>query len=167
MSCVPSRLPTYSIRAAAWIGAQCVRQYCTGHAIDDKRIVAFCEYLEKLASARDLLAWEEEGAQLAVTGLGDPLPDDLASDPALVELVCYAHEIAASQMYGAWQPQRVAEFLRRAAALAGYDLDRVCQAGIFEKHNPDPSGWGEPIDEGTEECWRRAVQGEKKREEKG
>jgi hypothetical protein len=110
-----------------------------------------------VTSTNDLPEWDEEGKVLAVSGLGDPLPDDLASDPQLLELVCCAQEVSASQMYGAWNPEKVAEFLRRTAEIAGCDLDQMCQSGVFMVHNPGSDGWGNPMDRLTLELLSREL----------
>jgi hypothetical protein len=147
-----------SIRAMSWLGAYCLRQYCLRQHVDDERIWTFCRYVEGLATTEDLPEWDGRASDLQVSGLGDPLPTDLQENEDLVRLVAYVHEINASQIYGAWQPDVAAKYLQGAAALAGSRLDELSRMHVFRAHNPGKDGWGSPIDAQTKQAWRDAAQ---------
>ncbi len=133
-----------SIRAASWIGAQCVRTFCETHGIVDKRIDAFVFYAEAATSAQDIPRWASFGTKLEVSGLGDALPVDLSKIPRLSELVDSVREITASQMYGAWEPKVVAKFLKKSTKIAGLEGVATRWSSVAD-HDAEKDGWGKPI----------------------
>jgi hypothetical protein len=107
---------------------------------------AFCCHLENLAAAQSIPAWDGDGMHLSVTGLGDPLPPDLAVVPRIAQLVEAAREVSASQIWGAWQPVEVQRFLAESALAAGLDpalvFSRACHLQVA-----DGQGWGPAVSE--------------------
>ncbi len=145
-----------SIRAASWIGAQCLRKFCREHLVSDPRIFEFCDSIEEVATTEDLPAWERRGAKLEVSGLGDPLPSDLEAITGLQALVQSVHEIAASQMYAAWRPAQVERFLGEAIRLSGLDLARDVNLQALGGHDPGREGWGQPVTTDILATWSAA-----------
>ena len=135
-----------SVRAASWCAAQCVRHFAQQRGLRVPALVSFCAHLERLASAVSVPAWDAEASSLEITGLGDPLPPELAEVPALAQLVEAAREVSASQIFGAWEPEVVARFLGESALAAGLEpalvLSRACQLQAA-----DAQGWGPPVSE--------------------
>ena len=142
-----------SIRAASWIGAQCLRKYCATVELEDERINQLCEYIEALATESDVPAWDERGDNLEITGLGDPMPTELKSYRDLEKLITCVREISASQIYGAWAPEYTAKYLRTAMQIADVTLsNKVFEP--FMSHDPMMHGWGDSIDESTLNKWK-------------
>jgi len=136
----PSKL---SIRAATWVAASCVRRFCTVRGIESSDIEAYCAYLEQLAVVESIHEWDNAGKALVVTGLGDPLPGSLQKFEKLDEILGFAREVSASQIYGAWVPRNVAESLSKVALLAGINPFKVVTSAM-SLHDPGSTGWGVP-----------------------
>lgn len=80
------------------------------------------------------------------------MPQSLADVSNFAVLIACAHEVVASQLYGAWEPETVAHFLTRTAEIAGLDPVHVTSAAAA-RHAPDASGWGLPITEVVRAQW--------------
>lgn len=92
----------------------------------------------------DVVAWDNHGMTLAITGLGDALPAPLDQAPELAVLLQHAREISATQVYGAWEPAVVARHLKSCLEIAGQEVlgdvpDRILS------HRPLHHGWGDPL----------------------
>lgn len=141
----PADLPGgCSVRAATWIAAKCVRAHAMRLGLQDPSLDAFCDYLEAVMTTDDLVAWDNHGMTLAITGLGDALPAPLDRAPELAVLLQHAREISATQMYGAWEPAIVARHLKSCLDIAGPEIlgdvpDRILS------HRPLHHGWGDPL----------------------
>jgi len=144
-----------SIRAASWLAAQCVRDFGNRHCPGDKDLEAFCQFLEEVAWAEDLPKWDSKDRELAITGLGYPLPDKLSEVGGLFELVDSAREVSASQMYGAYEPAEVSQFLGRAISISGFDLNSHINMEALRSHRPGVSGWGDPVPKSEIENWSK------------
>ena len=94
-------------------------------------------------SAQDIPRWESFGTTLEVSGLGDPLPIELAKNPSLADLVDSVREITASQMYGAWEPMVVTKFLEKSIEIAGLE-DVVSRWPGLLTYDAGTDGWGQP-----------------------
>lgn len=150
-------LEQLSIRAQTWLGAQLIRQFCSSNGIEDHRIFRFCQYLEELPQCTDIPAWDAKASSLEVSGR-ESLPQDLQDIAGLSELLESVHEISASQIYGAWQPQIGTSFLRKAAQLAGIDIQQ--QTALLRKlseHEPATDGWGKPVTSSLLKKWQNAA----------
>ncbi len=142
-----------SIRAATWLGSQCLKQYCLENNIVDERISQVCKYLEALATETDVPAWDEQGNALEITGLGDPMPPEYTSNKELEEIISCVREISACQIYGAWKSEYTAKFLGRALYLAGLKpTNQTFELLII--HKPLEHGWGDPVSEVTLGLWQ-------------
>ena len=142
-----------SIRAQSYLAASAIRGFCEPRSLEDERVEDFCRYLEELASAEDVVAWDEAGSSLPWTGLGDDGP----ADPDLAQLLEDAREISAFQIYGAWQPREGAAFLKRVLEASGFDPDGDLDLEPFEEHSPGNHGWGEPVPSNLLEKWRKVL----------
>ena len=141
-----------STRAASWTAAQCVRHFCYVRGISDPDIEAFCAYLEDSARADSIVEWDARAKKLSVSGLGDALPSSLASIHGLEGLLCCAHEITASEMYGAWRPNEVLKHLCETAERSGLDAAQVVSVAC-SLQTPGANGWGYPVTEAERESW--------------
>ena len=133
-----------SVRAASWVGAQCVRTFCAKNRIVHNGIETFTRYIEAAASAQDIPRWDSYGSALEVTGLGDPLPVRLAGNLELSELIDSVREISASQLYSEWQPSDVTKYLHQSIEIAGLE-DPVAHWPGIASHDPEQNGWGKPF----------------------
>lgn len=142
-----------SIRAATWLAVQCLKKYCATANLVDYRLSQFCEHLESLTTAIDIPAWDALGNSLAITGMGDPLPEEYQSNKQLEEIISCAREISAAQIYGAWNPQYTAEFLARAMHLAGAGITNQAYQ-LLSSHKPLAHGFGNPVEEKLLKLWK-------------
>ena len=133
-----------SVRTASWIAAKCVRVHAARLGLEDHRLDAFCNYLEALITTDDVVAWDNQGMTLAITGLGDALPAPLDQAPDLASLLQHAREITASQIYGAWEPAIVARHLKSCLEIAGQEVLGDVPERILS-HRPLHHGWGDPL----------------------
>jgi hypothetical protein len=149
-------LEQLSVRAQTWLGARLIRQFCASNGIEDHRISQFCQYLEELPQCTNIPAWDTKGSSLEVSGL-ESLPKDLKNIEGLSELLELVHEISASQIYGAWQPQIGTSFLRKAAKLAGINIQQTALLRNLSEHEPATDGWGEPVTSDLLKRWQNAI----------
>lgn len=92
----------------------------------------------------DVVAWDNHGMTLAITGLGDALPSPLDQQSGLALLLQHAREISATQIYGAWEPAVVACHLKFCLDIGGPEVlgdvpDRILS------HRSLHHGWGDPL----------------------
>ena len=157
-----------SIRAAQCLAAGMVESFSERAGYRFPALDQFIDYLWSVASSLDLAEWDRRGAALAITGLGDSLPDEITRDledgakGRLARICDLAREISASQIYAAWEPSKVKALLvSLGSEMDQQILDRPV-VEIFDSHSPHNDGWGSPVDEVTVERWRRLVKKELK-----
>ena len=148
-------LERLSVRTATWIAAQCVRHFCSKSGIDDPRLFEYIDFLEELPLAGDVPAWDQSGSALEVSGLGDPLPAVLQDIPNLLELVDASREVSAYQIFGRFQPAKMAEFLRSALALSDFEIAVSVNMEDVLRHDPGRDGWGQPVEVAIRDSWAR------------
>lgn len=107
-----------TIRALSFRASGAIKAWCTRHELSNNSVDAFCEGLCGLATAPDILGWNERMNLLELTGLGDPVPDSLAKTvgPDLGrfdEMIQSAREISASQIFGAENRDEIQKFFQR------------------------------------------------------
>ena len=130
-----------NIRVASWLGSECVRSFIQNKNISDLRLENFAEHLSALAHAEDVPEWDKEANNLDITGLRDPLPEELSQIRDLNLLVDSVREISASQVYGAFQPTEVISYLEKAIKLSGLDLMKYNLERMNEI-STEPEGFG-------------------------
>ncbi|WP_420552090.1 hypothetical protein [Tenacibaculum aiptasiae] len=59
------------------IGALAVKLFCDKYFIEDHKITELLNHLLLLLKSSNLMEWEEKGFEIAITGRGDELPNDL------------------------------------------------------------------------------------------
>ena len=146
----------FSSHLASYIAAQCVRHFCRNSDLSDKRIEEFCVHLENASIVTDLPNWDAVGNRLAISGLGDPLPNSLASVSGLSSLIENAREVSASQLYAAWAPEQVSTFLSKCIEISGFDFNSEISSAALT-HQPDTSGWGDAVTIAVRNTWRTHV----------
>ena len=122
-------LPT-NIRVASWLGSECIRTFMEQQKISDVRLQKFSQHISALPYAENVPEWDQEANELEITGMGDPLPEELSQIQNLNVLVVMVREISASQIFGAYKPQEVISYLKEAIKLSGldpmkYNLERM------------------------------------------
>lgn len=72
-------LDTLSVIARQCLALTCLQCFCRRFDIDHPALYAFAGHVWKVAQLApgDFAAWERGFASLAVTGMGDPWPDDI------------------------------------------------------------------------------------------
>ena len=101
-------IDTLSVIARQCIAVTCLQRFCRRFDIHHPALSAFAGHVWKLAQAGpgDFAAWERGFASLAVTGMGDPWPEDVRMaipghlSGALEELVQHVLETSACSWHG-------------------------------------------------------------------
>ena len=144
-SSIEAKFLQLSVRAATWLGAELLDRYCEGASLQDFRIDEFSDHLRSVVISTDIPGWDESFRSLEVSGIySDGLPSGLEDVGSLFRIVEAVHEISMSQIYGAWQPTVVAQFLIEAQRLAEIEVDPVQLAAALT-HDPGENGWGSPL----------------------
>ncbi|RZJ61822.1 MAG: hypothetical protein EON49_04190 [Acidovorax sp.] len=141
-----------SIRAASWVAAQCLRRFCEDRNITHLELENFVKHLEDAAISTSIVDWYSLGSKLQVNGLGDPLPSPLDGIPQLVEVIEEAREIAASQMYSAWDPEEVLAHLAALAVHTGFKPLYLVRTAL-RLQVADETGWGSAISKRVRDDW--------------
>ena len=102
--------------------AVCVWEYCNSLRISHESIGELLRHLVGLASAENLPDWEQNGCGLAITGRGDPIPEDVMAmvpvdcERSFLEMIEFSVEVGIVDMYGAttYEPER---FVGRCIAI--------------------------------------------------
>ena len=101
-------IDTLSVIARQCMALTCLQRFCRRHAVQHPALSAFAGHVWELPQVGpgDFAAWERGFAALAVTGLGDPWPEDVrAAVPghllgALEALVGHVLETSACTWHG-------------------------------------------------------------------
>ena len=121
-----------NIRVASWLGSECLKAFIAKNKLSDERLEKFRNQLASLPYVEDVPAWDNETNNLEITGLGDPLPEELSHVRNLFSLVETVREISASQIYGAFQPDEVTVLLEQALKLSELDLQHYSLSKMRE-----------------------------------
>ena len=127
--------------------AVCVWEYCNSLRISHESIGELLRHLVGLASAEYLPDWEQNGCGLAITGRGDPIPEDVMalvpvdSQRSFFELIEAAVEVGIVDMYGAttYQPAR---FVGRCIAILEEAGLKPPMLGPVRRLGGNGDGWG-------------------------
>ena len=107
-----------STRALLFLAGKCIRHYAREHHISAASLDEFCSHLEGYATTDNILEWDTLAQNMAISGYGDPLPEELLKHyPKYCEqihmLTQNAREISASQMYTEWDYAAGRTFCKR------------------------------------------------------
>lgn len=140
-----------STRLMQAYGAACIAKYCSVKSISSEHVVALIEHLLNVLTTSNLPDWERSGTRLALSGRGDPLPDELlarvpASDvQTFDELVQCVVEIGLVDMYGA-ETTEPARFLERVVSiLRSSSVEPPSIAELIALIGVSETGWGDPL----------------------
>lgn len=101
-------IDTLSVIARQCIAVTCLQRFCRRFDIDHPALSAFAAHVWKVAQVApgDFAAWERGFASLAITGMGDPWPDEVRLampghlPGTLEELVQHVLETSACTWHG-------------------------------------------------------------------
>src|SRR6267142_954397 len=144
-----------SLRAMQVLGAIGIEAYCVRNGINDPELESYIKHLWKIASTTHLPDWSRE-----CTRLCDRLVARLASEEKeqLRHLCNAGYEIAESQMYTTYKPDRAARFLHEVSNLSEVDLESLAASELFCRHVAGPHGWGEPVPQSLVQEWKDLAQ---------
>jgi len=146
------QLPT-NVRVASWLASECLRYFIEQQNLNDDRLTRFCSHISQLVFANDVPNWDNEAMKLEIDGMGDPLPVELENIDGLFELVISVREISASQIYGAFQPDAVINFLKKAIEISNLNLDKYNIEPMIQV-STKPEGWGVPLTHDTVQSFK-------------
>lgn len=155
-------IDTLSVIARQCIAVTCLQRFCRRFDIHHPALSAFAGHVWKLAQAGpgDFAAWERGFASLAVTGMGDPWPEDVRMaipghlSGALEELVQHVLETSACSWYGddlaASRRQLEAVFAICVRHAVG-----IPQLEHYAQHDAAlRGGWGPVLTDGQVRAWQ-------------
>jgi len=153
-----------SIVARQCIAAACLDRYCHFHGLNVPEIDALIDHIWKITNIRspdDFVAWERGFGDLAITGLGDPIPPSvLAAIPAALhsefdQLVQDTVETSATTWYGSDpDDDSLAYLLNVVRTLNSYGIPLP---DIRKFRSSDPTkhgGWGTNPTADQAQVWR-------------
>ncbi len=144
---INSIIEKFGIRQMQAYAALCLYQFCCHLDIKHSAIDELVNHLLKILYVENLPDWEQSGAELDITGRGDPLPDDVASIlpeshyDDFESLVECAVEVGIADMYGA-STEQPKSFLKKCIDIldnAGVGLPTTEFVSKYRANN-DP--WG-------------------------
>jgi hypothetical protein len=159
------RIDLLSVVARQCVAVTCLERFCNKFNVSHPEISRFVDHVWKVAQVDPSTwgKWEDGFSQLAISGLGDPWPEEvLAGVPqavrqALQNLVVHVLDTSASTWYG------------EALAATRRELQEVlvlCRSHEVEIPNLDlyvqplartHSGWGPPLTDDELKAWRALV----------
>jgi len=145
-----------SIRAKTFLAVEIFEAFCSAKGLNDVAIQEFCQYMKSLATASNLPDWDEQASNLAITGLGDPIPADIIEADLINIIACNIREVSASPMYGQHYPEETSRFLGNVVKLCNYSLTNS-QIEIFGKHRSEADGWGGCVSSEQLQKWKNVI----------
>lgn len=153
-----------SINERQCVAIVCFERYCRKHLISHPDISAFVEHVWKVAQIKDnFCEWSDKFVELAITGQGDPYPDDLrkAIPPELISefnlFTQYVYEIGAVCWYGSESDKSNKMLLKIFEILDKHSIsfpDLCLYRDDSEKSN---DGWTPAISDDKLNMWRASV----------
>lgn len=155
-------IDTLSVIARQCIAVTCLQRFCRRFDIHHPALSAFAGHVWKLAQAGpgDFAAWERGFASLAVTGMGDPWPEDVRMaipghlSGALEELVQHVLETSACT----WHGDDLAASRRQLEAVFAICVRHavgIPQLEHYAQHDAALRGsWGPVLTDGQVRAWQ-------------
>lgn len=147
----------FNVRQLQAYAALCLKAFGRSKKIEHPEIDKLVEHLLAVLVSENLPDWEQAGACMAITGRGDPLPQDVSNEVPrncltdFVHLLEHCVEVGLADMYAA-DSERPLEHLRACLTIL---FDSEIQPPISEVVNYDSidqGHWGNPIS--AEEYYR-------------
>lgn len=154
-----------SVIARQCIAATCLQRFCRRHDIHHPDLSTFIEHVWKVAQVRheDFAAWERGFASLAITGMGDPWPDEVRQAipgqllATLVELVQHVLETSACTWYGDDLPASRRQLDAVLRICGQHDVAVPALDGYLQHDAPLRDGWGPPLTEEELSAWKARI----------
>jgi hypothetical protein len=158
-------IDTLSVIARQCLAVTCLQRFCRRFDMDHPALSAFAAHVWKVAQVgpEDFAAWERGFASLAVTGMGDPWPEDVRAAllgpllGTLEELVQHVLETSACT----WHGDDLAASRRQLEAVldicARHDV-AVPQLGHYAQHDAAlRGGWGPALTDEEVRAWQALI----------
>ncbi|WP_215408849.1 hypothetical protein [Janthinobacterium sp. JC611] len=158
-------IDTLSVIARQCIAVTCLQRFCRRFHIRHPALSAFTEHVWQVAQLGpgDFAAWERGFASLAVTGMGDPWPDDLrVAIPghllgALEELVGHVLETSACTWHGDDLPASRQQLEAVLAICARHAVEVPPFAHYVQPDAALRGGWGAVLTDDEVRAWQALV----------
>ena len=147
-----TELKQLSIVARQCVAAVCLERYCRHHRLDIPQVNALLAHIWGITTIKnpdEFVAWERGFGDLAITGLGDPIPlEVLETIPTSLhsefdQLVCNTVETSAITWYGSDPEDRSLEYL--LSVIRTLNSYRIALPDFSKFRSSDPTwhgGWG-------------------------
>ena len=158
-------IDTLSVIARQCLAVTCLQRFCRRHAVEHPALSAFAAHVWELPQVGpgDFAAWERGFAALAVTGLGDPWPEDVRMAVpghllgALEALVQHVLETSACTWYGDDRPESRRQLEAVLDICARHDV-AVPQLGHYaQPHAALRGGWGPMLTDEEVRAWKALI----------
>ena len=158
-------IDTLSVIARQCIAITCLQRFCRRHAVQHPALSAFAAHVWELPQVGPggFSAWERGFATLAVTGMGDPWPEDVrAAVPAhllgaLEALVGHVLETSACTWHGADLPASRRQLEAVLALCARHDVVAPHLAHYTQHDAALRDGWGPVLTAEEIRRWKALV----------
>ncbi|WP_426086400.1 hypothetical protein [Janthinobacterium sp. PSPC1-1] len=158
-------IDTLSVIARQCIAVTCLQRFFQRFDIHHPALSAFARHVWEVAQVEpgDFAAWERGFASLAVTGMGDPWPEDVRMAipghllGALEELVQHVLETSACTWYGDDLPASRQQ-LEAVIDICGKHDVAVPQLAHYVQHDAAlGGGWGPTLTDGEIMRWKALI----------
>lgn len=145
-----SLLKEFNVRQLQAYAALCLLRFCKNFEIKDAAINELFHHLIQILSVNNLSSWEQYGANILITGRGDPIPERITQiiNPDILKsfilLVEYCVEVGIVDMYGGATNQPMQFVEKCIAILRDYDLDEPSMK-VLEEYKRGDDHWGNAI----------------------
>jgi hypothetical protein len=141
-----------NLRQMQAFSAICLQEFCIHHRIKHDSIDLLIIHLMNMLTAKNISCWEQQGANLAITGRGDLLPQDVlavipdANIEDFNKLVAYCVEVGIVDLYGAFTDQPVI-FLEKCIGILRKHKIKVPSIELLTKYSRGTDTLGEVVNE--------------------
>ncbi|TSD73066.1 hypothetical protein FFI39_020015 [Janthinobacterium sp. KBS0711] len=158
-------IDTLSVIARQCIAVTCLQRFCQRHALHHQALSAFTEHIWQVTQVGpgDFAAWESGFASLAMTGMGDPWPDDIRMAipghllGTLEQLVQHVLETSACTWYGNDLPESRRQLEAVLDLCARHDV-AIPQLAHYVQHDAAlRGGWGPALTDEEVRAWKALI----------
>lgn len=153
-----------SINERQCVAVICLQRYCKKYKIVHSTIDEFIEHIWKVAQINNnFCEWADKFGYLAITGQGDPYPEDLvkAIPVDLIEefniLTQYVYEISASCWFGSESEDSSKMLLMVFDIISKHNIAIPDLNYYREDVKKNPDGWTPVINDEKLKLWRETV----------
>jgi len=142
----------FNVRQLQAYASLCLWKFCNHLNVKHNSINELVRHLISILIANNLPEWEQRGVAIAITGRGDPLPQDVEkiipveSVEIFNSLVESCVEVGIVDMYGA-STNKPYEFVGHCVMLLKQSGIDIPSTDILEKYGRGNDVWGAPIND--------------------